>query len=85
MYALMAIISGGWICAIHCSGWRRLDQAGLYIELDNLGKDEEIGRGYRLLAKVRRWHFDIRGLIRDFASISLFVLGCIIMQIVGLY
>ena len=81
IYALMAIISGGWICAIR----RRLDQAGLYIELDNLGKDEEIGQGYRLLAKVRRWHIDIRGLIRDFASIGLFVLGGIIMQIVGLY
>src|SRR5271170_5336065 len=78
-YAFMAIISALWICAVHCSGWRRSDQAGQYFELDNLGKDEEIGQEYRLLARVRRWDIDIRGLIRDFASISLFVLGCIIM------
>jgi hypothetical protein len=81
----MAIISVVWICAIHHSGWRRSNRAGQYIELDNLGKDEEIGEGYRLLARVRRGDVDIRGLIRDVTSVGLFVLGCIIMQIVGLY
>jgi len=81
----MAIISVVLICATHRSCRRRSNQAGQYIELDNLGKDEEIGQGYKLLARVRRWDVDIRGLIRDFTSVGLFVLSCIIMQIVGLY
>lgn len=82
----MAIISVGWICAIHYPYWRRSKATTQYIELDNLGKDQEMGDGgtFRLLARARRLG-DIRGLVWDFASIGLFVLGCIIMQIVGLY
>ena len=65
------------------SCWKGSKHVVQYIELDNMGTDEETGDGNRLLGRVRRW--DIRGLLRDCAWMFLFVVGCITMQIIGLY
>jgi hypothetical protein len=51
-----------------------------YIELDNLWNVEEQGKGRRRLVRC-----DIRGIARDAGTMGLFILGCIVLQIMGIY
>lgn len=75
----MGVISLAWIVCVHCTWWKRKEVE--YIELDNLWHvDEEQGEGGRRLVRC-----DIRGIVRDAGGMGLFIFGCMIGQIVGIY
>lgn len=82
VYVVMIVISLVWIIATHCKCWQR-EKEVQYIELENLGKDEENlwteGRGKRI------WRWDIRGIVRDILGMFCFIVICIILQIIGVY
>ena len=79
LYAVMGIISLVWIVCMHCTWWRRKEIE--YIELDNLWNVEEPGEaGGRRIMRC-----DIRGIARDAGGMGLFIAGCIVLQIMGVY
>jgi hypothetical protein len=51
-----------------------------YIELDNLWNvEEQTPRRKRLL------RCDIRGIVREAGTMGLFIIGCMVLQIIGVY
>ena len=74
----MGVISLVCIVCVHCTWWKRKEVE--YIELDNLWNVEEQGKGRRRLVRC-----DIRGIARDAGTTGLFILGCIVLQIMGIY
>jgi hypothetical protein len=80
LYVVMVITSLVCIVAIHSKCWERQKEVQ-YIELDNLGKDEE-----NLWSPGKRiWRWDIRGIVKDITGMGVFILVCIILQILGIY
>lgn len=78
LYAVMGIVSFIWIVFVHCT-WRARKEVE-YIELDNLWNVEEQGPGRRRLVRC-----DIRGIAREAGMMGLFILGCMVLQIMGIY
>ena len=76
----MVLISFIWILMTHCKCWERQKEVQ-YIELENLGTDKE-----DLWSPGRRiWRWDIRGIAKDCLGMFVFIVVCIILQIIGLY
>lgn len=74
----MGIISCVWIVFVHCT-WRTRKEVE-YIELDNLWNvEEQTPRRRRLL------RCDIRGIAREAGTMGLFIFGCMVLQIIGVY
>lgn len=78
VYGVTGVISLVWIVFIHCTWWKRKEVE--YIELDNLWNVEEQGQRRRKLVRC-----DIRGVANDAGTMGLFILGCILLQIMGIY
>lgn len=78
----MGIFSIIWIIGIHLTWWRKRPSKDtiVYIELDNVAKDEESQD-----PKTINWRHDIHGIFNDCITLFIFIVVCFIMQIIGWY